>query len=163
MEKSFRGASLVQHGKFTDSTVADFNVPAGAVKFYKGDIIFSGVSGSKYIGAKPATGNYGTDADAILGIASEDSTNSLTADHSHFEPYLLRQGQQWEIEARDKSLITTQAMVDSFKKKCVLFHYDAVTDKWTIDLAVADDQVNNNVCIVDADYLTGRVRFIYVR
>jgi hypothetical protein len=155
---SSRGFRLVQHGKFTDSTIADFDVKQSTtVKYNLGDLVFTGAPGSQYVAqALPATGNYGTTSDSILGVAVQFSQNELN-DHTNFEVYRIRDGQEYEIALKDKTLVTTQAQVNALVGNQVTAHYDATTKAWTLDTAVAN-AATNLFMIKDINYKDGFAR-----
>ena len=156
--KAYRGFRLVKHGKFTDSTNANFYVKQSVtVKYFPGDLVFTDAPGSKYVAQSlPATGNYGTSSDSIFGVSVECSNNSLS-DHTNFEIYDMYPFQEYEIELKDASLVTTQAQVDALIGNQVTAHYDAVTGRWSLDTAVANAPVNL-FSIVDINYLEGVAR-----
>lgn len=140
--KNNRGFMLVRYGGNFDNNSYDmFHIQQSATVSVKpGDLLFTPLVGSQYITVTTATGNYGVrGTDFLYGTALECSNNSKV-DHNHFEFQRIRDGHQYRIEMKDKTM--TQAALNAYIGTRTLAHYDNPTKKWSIDNTLADSAAN---------------------
>ena len=137
------------------------NVAAGAAASIKaGEPIKSvdAAAASPYLGtvALMADGE-GTTSQRFAGITKSTSTDTVAA-AGVVTAVLPLPGLVYEAKAKTSTTADTQAEIDALKGKRVVF--DLTSSVWTVDAAAAD-AVANCVVIVDGDYQTQKLHFLY--
>lgn len=138
-----------------------WNVPSGAV----GSIAagsptktVDAAAASPYLGTTaPMVDGDGTTSQRFTGIAKSDSSDTASAAGIVYV-WLPLPGIVYQCAAKSGTAVDTQAEVDALRGKRVVF--DLTSSVWTIDTAAADAVVNQ-VVIIDGDYTTSTIFFVY--
>lgn len=113
---------------------------------------------SPYLGTSaPMVDGDGTTSQRFTGIAKSDSNETSSAAGT-FQSWLPLPGLIMACKAKSPTAVDTQAELDTFRGKRVVF--DLTASVWTIDTAAADAVVNQ-VVIVGGDYQTSTIYFVY--
>lgn len=99
----------------------------------------------------------GSTSQRFTGIAKSVSTDTVAAAGNVYT-FLPLPAIVYSAKAKTASLANTQALVDALKGKRVVF--DLTGTSWTVDTA-ATDAVANCVVIIDGDYQTQEIYFVY--
>lgn len=149
--------------KFTNSPAIaiKWNVPSGGVATIAAGTptkTVDAAAASPYLGttAIMADGD-GTTTQRFTGIAKSTSTDTASVAGEVFV-YAPLPGLVYNAKAKTSTTADTQAEVDALRGKRVVF--DLTAGVWSVDAAAADAVVNQ-VVIIDGDYRTQRLDFLY--
>lgn len=138
-----------------------WNVPSGAAATVAAGSptkTVDAAAASPYLGTiAPMVDGDGTTSQRFTGIAKSDSTDTASAAGVCYV-WLPLPGIVYQAAAKTASTANTQALVDALRGKRVVF--DLTSSVWSIDAAAADAVVNQ-VVIIDGDYTTSTLYFVY--
>lgn len=137
------------------------NVAAGAVETIKaGEPVecSDAAAASPYLGTVNIMADgEGTTSQRFAGVSKSDSTDTVAA-AGEVTLWLPLPGIIYQADAKTASTADTAAEVAALRGKRVVF--DLTSTKWSIDAAAAD-AVANCVVIIDGDYRTQELFFVY--